>query len=183
MNLSRKGTLALALTATAASFWLHLYASRGGSAQMQADALPDLYIEQPQWDLFDEQGRPVRQLRAERLEQWAGEPHARLIQPRLNIRDHHQRHWELRAGRGRMSADGQPLSLEQQVVLEPGGDARDGTTVSTERLKIAGNGALVETDAPVVLQSGNWHFSAGGLRADLGQQRVELLNRVRGTHE
>ena len=31
----------------------------------------------------------------------ADQPHARLIQPRLNIRDHHQRHWELRAGRGR----------------------------------------------------------------------------------
>ena len=183
MNLSRKGTLALALTATAASFWLYLYAGHSDSAQQQAGALPELYIDQPRWDLFDAQGQRIRQLRAERLEQWAGEPDARLIQPQLSIRAQRQQQWELQARRGRLAADGQPLWLEQQVVLRPGGDAADGTTVSTERLRIVGQGERVETDAPVVIQSGSWRISAGGLRADLGRQRMELVTRVRGTHE
>ena len=182
MNPPQKGVLALAAVATAATLWLQLHASHSGPAQASAVAQPDLYIEQPRWDRFDAQGRLATQLQASRAEQWPGEQHTRLVEPQLEIRDLHQRHWQLQAGRGRLSADGGPLLLEQQVVLrrETGSD---GPVLTTERLNIAADGDLVETDAPVVLQSANWHFSAGGLRAELGRERIELFNRVRGTHE
>jgi len=182
VNRPQRGTLVLAVFATAASFWLQLQASRGGPAQAAAAARPDLYIEQPRWAQFDAWGRLVRQLQASRAEQWPGEQDARLIRPQLEIRDRHQRHWQMQAARGRLSADGEPLLLEQQVLLRPVAE-NDGPLLTTERLSIARGGDLVETDAPVVLDSGNWHFSAGGLRAEFGRERIELLNGVRGIHE
>jgi LPS export ABC transporter protein LptC len=59
----------------------------------------------------------------------------------------------------------------------------DALRLNTERLRVAADADLVESDVAVVLRSGNWHFSAGGLRADLGQQHIELLDRVEGVHE
>lgn len=182
MNRLRSGALALAAVATAASFWLLLDAGHKAAGAPGSAARPDSYIEQPRWQQFDDQGRRVRQLQARRAEQWSGEPHARLIEPRLTLRDGQQRHWHLQAAHGRLSTEGGPLSLQQQVVLRPLRDGR-GPVLTTERLDIGREGDLVETDAPVVLQSGNWHFSAGGLRAALGGDRIELFNRVRGTHE
>ena len=182
MTRSHKGTLAVAAVATAASLGLQLLTSRSVSDPPGVGALPDLYIEQPHWDRFDAQGRLAAQLQASRAEQWPGEPDTRLIEPQLKIRILHQDHWLLQAERGRMAADGGPLLMEQQVVLRRGA-ARQGPVLTTGRLNIAAAGDLVETDAPVVLQSANWHFTAGGLRAELSRQRIQLFNRVRGTHE
>ena len=182
MTRSQKGVLAGAAVATAASLALQLHASRSVSDPPGVVALPDLYIEQPHWDRFDAQGRLATRLRASRAEQWPGESDTRLIEPQLQIRTLHQGHWLLQAEHGRLAADGGPLRLEQQVVLQPDPTNR-GPVLTTGRLTIAAAGDLVETDAPVVLQSANWHFTAGGLRAELGRERIELFNRVRGTHE
>ena len=182
MNPPQKGALALAAVATAVSLGLQLHASRSVSDPPAVGALPELYIEEPHWDRFDAQGRLATQLHASRAEQWPGEPDTRLIEPQVQIRTSHQGHWLLQAERGRLAADGGSLLLEQQVVLRPGA-ANQGPVLSTGRLNIAATGDLVETDAPVVLQSANWHFTAGGLRAELGRERIQLFNRVRGTHE
>jgi len=179
---SHKGTLAVAALATAASLGLQLHASRGVSDPPGVSALPDLYIEQPRWDRFDAQGRLATQLRASRAEQWRGEPDTRLIRPQLQIRTPHQGRWLLQAERGRLAADGGPLLFEQLVVLRPGPASR-GPSLTTGRLNIAADGDSMETDTPVVLRSANWHFTAGGLRAEVGRERIELFNRVRGTHE
>jgi len=182
VNRFRGGTLALVAAATAASFWLQLQARRDAANPPGWASRPESYIEQPRWEQFDEQGRRVRQLQARRAEQWSGEPHARLIEPRLTLRDGQQRDWQFQAALGHLSAEGGALSLQQQVVLRPL-LASQGPVLTTERLDVGRQGDLVETDAPVVLQSRNWHFSAGGLRAALGGDRIELFNRVRGTHE
>jgi LPS export ABC transporter protein LptC len=179
---SHKGILAVAAVATAASLALQLHASRSVSDPPGVAALPDLYIEQPHWDRFDAQGRLAARLQASRAEQWPGESDTRLIEPQLQVRTQQQGHWLLQAEHGRLAADGGTLLLEQQVVLQPDA-ANQGPVLTTGRLTIAAAGDLVETDAPVVLQSANWHFTAGGLRAELGRERIELFNRVRGTHE
>ena len=58
-----------------------------------------------------------------------------------------------------------------------------GLFLKTRRLRIDRNGDSVETDAPVVLRTGNWHFTAKGMRANLGQRQLELLTQARGIHE
>ena len=89
---------------------------------------------------------------------------------------------EVRRRQGRLDPDKGSILLEKQVVLhrEP---QTGGLTLSTARLHIAEQGDRVETDAPVELQAGSWHFTAKWLRSSLGGQRLELLEQVRGIHE
>lgn len=147
-----------------------------------ASQLPDLYISQPHWALFDQQGRLARQLRAQGLEQWPGEEAARLIQPQLTINDRQQRQWRLHASSGRIYPDSRPFLLEQGVVMQQE-SGNSGLLLETAYLHIDRSGDSVETDASVVLRAGSWHFTGKGMRADLDRQQLELLTQVRGIHE
>ena len=169
---------------TAASLWLYLHSSQQDNRPPQAALLQqaELYINQPRWTMFDRQGRLSTQVHAQRLEQWAGEEAARLIQPQLTISDRQQRQWRVHARTGRILPDNRPLLLEQEVVMQRGPE-NSGLFLETTRLRIEHNGESVETDAAVVLRAGSWHFTAKGLRANLGQQQLELLTQVRGIHE
>jgi len=168
--------------ATVVSLWLHVRTSQGDGVPYPASQRADLYIEQPRWTLFDRQGHISRRLRAQRLEQWAGEEAARLIQPQLTINDRHQRQWRAHARSGWIYPDNRPFLLEQGVVVQRGPE-NSGLFLETEHLRIDRSGDSLETDAPVVLRAGSWHFTSTGMRANLGRQRVELLAQARGIHE
>jgi len=168
---------------TMASLWLFLHSSqRDSMPPLPVSQLPDLYIDQPRWTLFDQQGRLSRQLHARRLEQWAGEEAARLIQPRLHIKDRQQRHWRVHARSGWIYPDNRPFLLEQEVVMHQQPE-NSGLFLQTAQLRIDPIGDSIETDAAVVLRAGSWHFTSKGMRANLGRQQLELLTQVRGIHE
>ncbi len=165
-----------------AAVGLHLVTLQTTATPANPGKQPDLYIEQPAWQLFDHGGRLHRELRATRLEQWPGEAQARLVQPRLRLTDRQQQVWRARAESGRIADDQHSMVLDRHVRLqrEPGDS---GPVVTTDKLRIADKGDVIDTDRPVVLTSGNWHFSATGLRAELGRQQLELLGNVRGIHD
>ena len=170
------------LAATTASLWLFLHSSQPLGLPVPASPLPDIYINQPRWALFDQQGRPSRQLFARRMEQWAGEDAARLIQPRLHISDRQQRNWSVHAKYGWIYPDDRPFLLEDEVVMQQKPE-NGGLMLQTTQLRIEPSGDRVETETAVVLRAGSWHFTSKGMRADLGQQQLELLTQVRGIHE
>jgi len=161
---------------------LHLYTLQNATTVEALSHAPDLAIAQPTWQLFDEQGRLKRELQATHMEQWPGEPRARLTEPRLQLRDQQFQTWRVQAERGWIDTDGRGMVLDSRVKLQR--DTRaDGPVVTTEHLRIAAHSDLIETDQAVVLSSGNWHFSATGLRAELGRQQLQLLGKVRGIHD
>jgi LPS export ABC transporter protein LptC len=173
---------AAALLAGLASLWLFLSVRQAGDERDGSALLPDFYVEQPRWQVFDEHGLPKRELLARRLEQWPGEDRARLFEPRLRLTDVQQQHWRASAQRGWIAADQRHMVLETAVNLQR--EAGDGDLVlHTEKLRIDDKGDVIETDQPVVLVSGNWHFSATGLHAELGRQQLQLLGNVRGIHD
>lgn len=169
--------------ATAASLWLYLHTGQRDSMPHLVAELPELYIDQPRWTMFDPQGRLSRLLHAQRLEQWAGEEAARLIQPQLTINDRQQRQWRVHARTGWIYPDDRPFLLEQEVVMHQRPENNSRLSLKTTRLRIDRSGDGVETDAAVVLQAGSWHFTSKGMRANLGRQQLELLAQVRGIHE
>jgi len=169
-------------TATTAALWLYLYTGQLDNHRSDRSLQPDLYIDQPHWTLFNRQGQIHSQLHAGRLEQWPDENSARLTEPLLDISDQKQRQWRATARRGRIKPDDQSILLEQHVVLKRKPDNHD-LVIKTGKLHITQNGDAIETDDAVVLVAGSWHFTAMGLRTRLGQQRLELLNKVRGRHE
>ncbi|GMQ89626.1 MAG: hypothetical protein BMS9Abin09_1133 [Gammaproteobacteria bacterium] len=169
-------------TATVAALWLYLYTGQLENPGSGTSLQPDLYINQPHWTLFDQQGQISKQLHASRLEQWPEEDGARLTAPLLDISDRKQRQWQATARHGRINPDDQSILLEQEVVLQREPD-KHGLVIRTSQLRFSQNGDAVETKDEVVLVAGSWHFTATGLRTSLGQQRLELLNNVRGRHE
>lgn len=168
--------------ASLAIVWLHFYTQQSFSVAKDTATLPDFFVSKPMWQQFNSQGESSRQLYANRLEQWPGEPDARLHEPRLTLVDSREQLWQASARNGRISETGGALLLEQQVKLVR--ERENGEFVlNTELLRIADRGNLAETDQPVVLDSGSWHVSAEGFRAELGRQQLELLGNVRGIHE
>lgn len=182
MTATYKGILMLTLVAAFASLWLYLATLRDNPATQASGQRPALYIDAPDWQLFDARGEPAQKLRATRLEQWTQQEPAMLLEPRMELRDPHRRRWLLSAKLGSLFPDQGPIHLENDVVLR-GTDASAHIIVATSRLQVARRGDRVETNKPVVLRTGNWHFNATGLRADLGQQRLELLEQVKGRYE
>lgn len=182
MNKLQRRILLTTLLLGMAAAGLHLMTLQFVDVSGHQAREPDFYIQQPDWQLFDNNGELKHTLQAKRLEQWPGETQARLMQPRLRLIDQQQQVWQARAERGWIPGDQHSLVLEKHVKLqrEP---VNDGPVVTTERLRIAAKGDVIETDRPVVLTAGNWHFSAIGLRAELGRQQLELLGKVRGIHD
>lgn len=182
MTRLQRRILLSALLASLAAVGLRLAALQTTGRPDRQIHAPDFYIEQPGWQLFDKNGRLQRELRADRLEQWPGEAKARLTAPQLRLTDRQHRVWRAGAELGWIPDDQHSIVLEKQVRLqrEP---ANSGPVVTTEQLRITAKGDRVETDRPVVLTSGNWHFSATGLRAELGRQQLELFGNVRGIHD
>jgi lipopolysaccharide export system protein LptC len=179
---AQRRSLLLVALLTSLTLALYLYSARLPRTASGHHGLPELYVDQPDWRLFDERGVLVKQLRAERLEKLPGEDAVRLLEPRLSIQDQRRRQWRVTARRGRYYEDDRPLLLEHGVVLRRPAAEQD-LELKSAWLRVSGQGARIETDAPVVLRTGSWHFRAVGLRADLGRQHLELLRRVRGTHE
>jgi LPS export ABC transporter protein LptC len=172
------GTLAAGLAAV----WLQLSTREAAHAENTRSELPDVAIELPVWQLFDENGTIQHEVRAARLEHWPGESQARLIEPRLQVTDIRQQRWQASARSGWIPEDQQHIVLEQHVTLRRE-TAERGLVVTTEHLRLMRQGDVIETDQPVVLASGNWHFTASGLRAELGRHHLQLLGNVRGIHD
>ena len=182
MSKLQRGILFTALLASLVAAGLHMMALQKAGAPGHRSHAPDLYIEQPRWQMFDKTGQLKREMYAGRLEQWPGEARARLTKPRLQLTDGQQQVWRARARHGWIPEDQRSVMLNEQVELRREA-SNSGLAVTTESLRIADKGDLIETDQPVVLTSGNWHFSATGLRAELGRQQLELLGNVRGIHD
>jgi len=177
------GALLGLVAVTMASGWLYL--GTGSQAQAPGDGRrPEIYIESPQWDMLDPQGTLKQRLRAARMEQWKGEDSARLAEPELEIFQPQGAPWTVTANQGRIFSDERPVLLQEQVVLRRARpDGENETILKTARLLLDRSGETMETGAPVVLQSGNWHFRSVGLRAGFDGDRIELLDQVRGIHE
>ncbi len=180
-GLQRAGLLALlALSLAGAAL---LYLSRGDAGAARSAERPDLAIDQPHWRIFNQQGRLTRELRATRLEKWPDDSSARLLAPRLQLSDRRAQRWLALARVGWLDQNRQ-LRLEQDVRLQRQPPAA-ALLLRTERLRLDETAAVVDTDQPVVLTAGNWHFTAIGLRAELDQPQLQLqlLENVRGTHD
>jgi LPS export ABC transporter protein LptC len=165
-----------------AAFWLQVSVRQAADAD-GGPARPDVVVEQPFWQLFDEHGAVRHSGRAARLEQWPGEAHARLFEPRVALTDAQQQHWRASARRGRVSADRQDVELERQVRLQRAGPGAHGLVVTGARLRISQPDTVIESDQPVVLASGSWQFNADGLRAEPDRHQLQLLGNVRGRHD
>ncbi len=176
--------MALTLALAISSAWLLLATSQAPDSAAQNAHEPTLYITSPQWDVLDERGQLKQRLRAERMEQWAGEDDIRLLQPRLFARGADGSSWQASAHQGRFHEMSRPATLQGDVVVRKTRLADDGElTLKTDLLLISTSGDHIETDLPVVLRTGHWKFTADSLQAHFNPDKIKLAGRVRGVHD
>lgn len=164
-----------------ASLWLFLQTTL--STEPDEYNEPMLFISKPRWEVYTANGEPSQTLHADQLEKWSKNEPAYLQRPLLEFQDRQQRDWRVSAQQGWVEAQHRVIQLRGQVVVErdaPGGQIMN---ASMETLEINHTSGLLSSDTAVEITLGSWHFNANGLRANMNEPRVTLLNDVRGIHE
>jgi LPS export ABC transporter protein LptC len=138
----------------------------------------DFTVEQPRGIVYDERGTVVRRFQAERLVHYRADDRAELEQPRFEAIGNDGTVWSGAGRDGSLWGDDR-LELRGAVSIV---DAAATTRLDTERLQWQADTQLVSTDVAVRLIKDTHTVTAVGLRADLGRDRVELLQQVEGTH-
>ena len=173
---------AVALVAAAASGWmLHsLDFGETAAAGNPSDA-PNAYMERFVTVEMDGTGRPKRRLEADYMSYHADET-VELTNPHYVLFGSEGEPWHVRSESGRVSADGAVVKLLGQVdIWRNDGSGTRGLDIRTEHLTVRPAAEYAETREQVTIRTPA-HTSTGvGMRAYLGETRIELLSRVR-TH-
>jgi lipopolysaccharide export system protein LptC len=130
----------------------------------------------------DEQGRVTARVRAERLDELADEGLLRLEGVAVEYVPPDETAWAISATTASAPKDGSLLELAGDVEirnLPTDGAAQQ--TILTQALRFWPDTSNVESDQPIELRVGDWHFRAVGLRTDLKGDTLELESQVHGT--
>jgi len=95
-----------------------------------------------------------------------------------NIAD--QRPWTASAKTGKLSQDGEQLTLLDTVLVK---DLIRQAQITTELLRINLESSEVSTDQPLTLSLRNGKTHSLGMKASMKNERVELLDQVKGHYD
>lgn len=105
-----------------------------------------------------------------------------LERPHLTLHNR-ESPWYATADSGELSERGTLLTLWPNVRIWQEGGPDLVTELTTSRLEIRPRDKTISTEAEVVITSPQGRLEAQGIRVDLANKRIQLLNRVRGYHE
>lgn len=128
-------------------------------------------------------GRESFSLKAPNLHQTPGARTLELTTPIFLMPDQHGSHWEIRSKTGWVNETSEEIRLRGEVVANSPMGASRPTVLNTEELDIFPQQNLA-TSAVVVTTTGPGTTMQGtGMRAHLADKRVELLSKVKLSHE
>jgi LPS export ABC transporter protein LptC len=180
---------AVLLTAGAVLWLLPGAGERGGSdAELTSplDAEFDYFITNMQRVSFAATGQTLHTLEAARVVHYPADDRAELERPSLVWYEEDMAPWRLSANAGTLRGAGTEaedlLELRDDVVLTHPRDDGATFTARTSRLDAVLATREFSTDQPVTLDSGTMHTDSIGMRGNLRDRHVELLQDVRGRH-
>jgi Uncharacterized protein conserved in bacteria len=91
--------------------------------------------------------------------------------------------WHLTAEEGRIDQNGQLITLFTNVRVFQESEQEGLLELLTSELRIKASQQYAETDKAVKMRAQQGHLDTLGMKAYLGEDRIELLSRVRGTYE
>lgn len=107
-----------------------------------------------------------------------------LFQPRMLFSDTADiAPWHLTAEEGRIDQNGQLVTLFNNVRVYQESSAEGLLELLTSELRIKASQQYAETDKAVKMRAQQGHLDTLGMKAYLGEDRIELLSQVRGTYE
>lgn len=91
--------------------------------------------------------------------------------------------WNLTANDGRIDQNGQLVTLLNDVRVYQQSSDEGLLELLTSELRIKASQQYAETDKAVKMRAQQGHLDTLGMKAYLGEDRIELLSQVRGTYE
>jgi lipopolysaccharide export system protein LptC len=177
---------ALVLAVPAAlSTWL-LLRDDSSVAPQAPRHVPDYYLKHFTATAMTPEGKPDRRLTADSLYHYADDDTMDLERPHMLFFNPERPPWEVDSETGWVGPEGEDVLLGGNVIIRreaaPDGSARP-LRVETRDLQVRPHEDYAETDQPVTIISERHRVDAVGMRAYLGDDRLELLSEVRGHYE
>ncbi len=130
---------------------------------------------------YDENGQLAHQLISKRTTHFPAVEKTMLDKPKMLIYRQQKAPIEVIAQQGEIGPDNQQIELHRDVrVTEL---VKDGFRMETDYLRIEPDNDYAETDTPVTLLHKTGQMQSIGMQAYFAEDRLKLLNNVRGFHE
>ncbi len=166
--------------AVASGLWLAELGQPPGEVKRFTGRAPDLTMREFEVTSMGEDGKPLRRLSAAYMAHFSDSGTKELTQPRLVIYREKGEPWNIASERGWVSADNDVLMLLGQVnIWRDGPDGKREITIETEDLRVLPREDYAETELPVRISTPESFTRGTGMRAYLGEGRVQLLSKVK----
>lgn len=172
----------LVCMAVISSLWLAQLGEREERVARLEGHAPDMTMEEFDVTAMGEDGSPLRRLSAAYMAHYIDTQTKELTLPHLVIYEHDAQPWHVASKRGWVSADNDVLMLLGEVdIWRNYADGRREIHIETEDLRVLPNEEYAETELPVIISTLESLTRGTGMRAYLGENRVQLLSSVKTT--
>jgi lipopolysaccharide export system protein LptC len=170
----------LVVLAVASSLWLASLSTTSAVIKRFEGRAPDLTMEEFEVTSMGEDGSPLRRLSAAYMAHFTDTETKELTHPHLVVYQEEAEPWHVASERGWVSADNDVLMLLGKVnIWRNRPDGKPEIHIETEDLKVLPREEFAETELPVSISTPESFTRGTGMRAYLGESRVQLLSDVR----
>ena len=155
-----------------------------------ADTYPSIYLSDVEVIQYNEQGTVSYNFTATQLDHFQLNPRRQtardytdITAPYFIFHNPQGPPRYLQARQGHADAGGRTITLTEDVRVWQEQNNRVLSELTTPKLVVKPDDQYAETDKPVKITGADSRVNAVGMKAHFGQDRVELLSRVRGVHE
>lgn len=180
--MSRRWLLALVLSTLAAgtAWYLHGLQREDSAGRVEGAHRPDFYMESFSSLTTDARGMPRRRLSGKRLDHYPDTDTHEITEPHLELYEGDREPWHVASERGWVSPDHDVILLQGRVYVwheDPLG--RRVMDIVTRDVRVLPDREYAETEEPALIRTPDTETRGVGMRAWLGENRVELLSHVR----
>lgn len=145
--------------------------------------VPDYYMTNATISQYDQQGVLSSNISAERFTHIQEFGTTDMLQPRFNIfLAGGNSAWFGKANEGLIIDSGAQINLTGDALVTNGPDINRPLSLNSQSLRLFPKQNYAESDEQVVLLAKYSHLTGTGMRLTLDNQRLLLLNQVKGTH-
>lgn len=173
-------TAMLAILAVASTVWLAKLGNVDEKTKRFTGHAPDLTMEEFEVTTMGEDGTPLRRLSAAYMAHFTDTETKELKHPHLVVYREESEPWHVASERGWVSAENDVLMLLGKVdIWRNSTDGMREVHIETEDLRVLPNDEYAETTLPVRFSTRGSLTTGTGMRAFLGESRVQLVSKVK----
>ena len=166
--------------AVVSTLWLAELGNPPGETKRFAGHAPDFTMEEFEVTTMGENGSPLHRLSAAYMAHFSDTDTKELTHPHLIIYREETQPWHVASERGWVSADNDVLMLLGKVnIWRNSPDGKREIHIETEDLRVLPREEYAETELPASISTPESLTRGTGMRAYLGESRVQLLSMVK----